>query len=111
MAITLFLVAYVALDMVHPVPLIVTGIYLAVSAITFATYAYDKHQARTGGWRVSEATLLLQGLLGGWPGAIIAQLVFNHKTIKSSFRAAFWASVVVNVLVFAAMTIAVEWGS
>jgi uncharacterized membrane protein YsdA (DUF1294 family)/cold shock CspA family protein len=109
-ALALFLVAFVVIGVIRPFPLIVAGIYLVAGAITFATYAYDKRQARSGGWRVPEATLLLQGLLGGWPGAIIAQLAFHHKTIKSSFRVAFWATVVVNVVVFVALTIAVAWG-
>ena len=26
------------------------------------------------------------GVMGGWPGAILGQQVFRHKTIKLSFR-------------------------
>lgn len=49
---------------------------------------------------MSESTLLLLGLVGGWPGAIVAQQTLRHKTIKLSFRVSFWLSVVVNIGVF-----------
>ncbi len=50
-----------------------------------------------------ETTLLLLGLIGGWPGAIVGQVVFRHKTTKESFGNAFWVTVVINVLVFGAV--------
>ena len=43
------------------------------------------------------------GLLGGWPGAIVAQQMLRQKTTKVSFRIAFWVTVVVNVGVFIAV--------
>jgi len=43
-----------------------------------------------------ESTLLLVGLLGGWPGALVAQGMFHHKSSKISFQAAFWFSVIAN---------------
>jgi uncharacterized membrane protein YsdA (DUF1294 family) len=42
-------------------------------------------QARRGGWRVSEFTLLLTSLLGGSPGAFFASRYFRHKRRKQSF--------------------------
>ena len=36
-------------------------------------------------------------LLGGWPGALLAQQQFHHKTIKQSFQQAFWITVVANL--------------
>jgi uncharacterized membrane protein YsdA (DUF1294 family) len=53
---------------------------------------------------VSENALLWTGLLGGWPGAIVAQQLLRHKTQKASFRSAFWMSVVANVVVFVLVT-------
>ena len=44
----------------------------------------------------------MTGFVGGWPGALVAQQLFRHKTRKRSFRRAFWITVVVNVLVLAA---------
>jgi uncharacterized membrane protein YsdA (DUF1294 family) len=40
-------------------------------------------------------------LFGGWPGALIAQQQFRHKTVKASFQSVFWVTVFVNVAVAA----------
>jgi hypothetical protein len=39
----------------------------------------------------------LVSLLGGWPGALVAQKVFRHKTQKVAFQRVFWVAVVVNL--------------
>jgi uncharacterized membrane protein YsdA (DUF1294 family) len=64
-----------------------------ISSITFLTYGYDKTQARNLEWRVSEYTLHLLGLLGGWPGALLGMHYFQHKTRKTSFLIPFWGIV------------------
>jgi uncharacterized membrane protein YsdA (DUF1294 family)/cold shock CspA family protein len=71
--------------------------YLGMSMVTFVAYGIDKRSARTGGWRTPEARLHLFGLLGGWPGAIPAQLLFRHKTRKPSFQFVFWMIVAVHI--------------
>lgn len=81
-------------------PLSVAGLYIALSILAFAMYAADKRAAQKGRWRTPESTLLLIGLIGGWPGAIVAQQLLRHKTKKLSFRTKFWVSVIVNVVVF-----------
>ena len=75
--------------------------YLGMSLITFLAYAADKAAARAGRWRTAEGTLLLLGLAGGWPGALIAQQNLRHKSKKGSFRAALWLTVIVNCAAFA----------
>ena len=112
--ILLFVAGYLVVNALWPIPLWVAGIYLAVSIICFLFYAVDKSAATKGHWRVSETTLLLWGVVGGWPGAIVAQQTLRHKTQKVSFRSAFWGSVIVNLIVFAvfatpAFTLFVEW--
>jgi uncharacterized membrane protein YsdA (DUF1294 family) len=47
-------------------------------------------------WRTKESTLHLFGLIGGWPGALLAQKVFRHKSRKREFQTVFWATVVLN---------------
>lgn len=104
LAIPGLVIAYVLVDATWPVPLWVPALYLSASGICFLTYAADKAAAVSGGWRISERTLLLLGLVGGWPGGIIAQQVLRHKTRKANFRSAFWSSVLVNVLGFTLFT-------
>ena len=38
---------------------------LAINAVTFIVYGIDKYKAKKAKWRISEATLLLLGVLGG----------------------------------------------
>src|SRR3546814_18934317 len=64
-------------------------------------YWLDKEAAQGGAQRIPESTLHLVDLLGGWPGALIAQQQFRHKTVKRSFQFAFWCSVLANVAIMA----------
>ncbi|MDF0514102.1 DUF1294 domain-containing protein [Agromyces sp. H3Y2-19a] len=77
--------------------------YGAVSLVAFAAYGLDKLAARRGSQRVPERTLHLLDVVGGWPGAIVAQQRLRHKTRKRSFRRVFWVGVVVNVLALGAL--------
>ncbi|MOA42630.1 hypothetical protein D3C78_1646950 [compost metagenome] len=47
-------------------------------------------------WRTPERTLHWLALLGGWPGAMLAQYWFRHKSTKPAFRRWFWATVLGN---------------
>jgi len=71
--------------------------FLLITVITFLLYAYDKSAARKHRWRISENTLHLFALAGGWVGALIAQQFLRHKTVKQPFRFVFWCTVVINV--------------
>ena len=66
-----------------------------------AAYGLDKRAARRNGQRTSEGALLSLGVLCGWPGALVAQQVFRHKTRKRTFRRAFWRTIVLNVILLA----------
>ena len=74
--------------------------YLVVSTASYVAYALDKLAAKKGGWRTSESTLHLFSLVGGWPGALIAQNGLRHKTRKQPFRMVFWATVALNCAAF-----------
>jgi uncharacterized membrane protein YsdA (DUF1294 family)/cold shock CspA family protein len=100
LAIPAFLGVAILVGVLWQPPLWVLWLYLGMSAICFAAYGIDKRAAVARTWRIPESSLLLAGMLGGWPGAIVGQQVFRHKTKKSAFRAAFWTSVVLNVIVF-----------
>ncbi|MBE0616047.1 MAG: cold shock and DUF1294 domain-containing protein [Burkholderiales bacterium] len=103
-AIPAFLFVYIPVAIVWRVPNWVPALYLAASVVCFVVYVFDKSAAVAGRWRVSESTLIFLGLVGGWPGAIVAQQVLRHKSNKAAFRAAFWGSVVLNVLAFIALS-------
>ena len=68
------------------------------SLISFVLYGWDKRQAKVRGWRVPEKNFHTLSVLGGWPGALLGQQVFRHKTQKGSFRIKFWACVFVHVV-------------
>ena len=96
------LVAFVLLH--WAAPLIILAIYVAVSLLTFLAYRADKRAAELGTWRTPEASLLLLGVVGGWPGAIVAMRMFHHKTKKLRFRVLFWISVAMNVIALVVVT-------
>ncbi|EWG97879.1 DUF1294 domain-containing protein [Halomonas sp. BC04] len=94
-----FFALLVALSILGDVPLQLLAAYVLLSVISFAMYGLDKAAAGKGRRRISEATLLFAGLIGGWPGALVAQQAFRHKTRKQPFQAIFWCGVVVNCAV------------
>lgn len=71
--------------------------YALASLACFGAYAVDKSAARSRSRRTPERTLLLLGLVGGWPGALLAQRMLRHKTAKTSFQVKFWLTVAANV--------------
>lgn len=79
------------------------GVYTAMSLATFITYALDKRAALRGGWRVAENTLHGLSLACGWPGALLAQRLLRHKSVKPAFRRVYWATVALNIAGFVAL--------
>ncbi|MGH7202171.1 MAG: DUF1294 domain-containing protein [Planctomycetaceae bacterium] len=84
-------------------PGIVTVVYLWLtvlcSAVAFVLYGLDKRQAESDSRRISEGTLHLIALLGGWPGAFFGQQVFRHKTQKLSFLVKYWLIVALHLII------------
>lgn len=95
-----FLFIVMAVHSVKPVSPHWIVIYAVSSIACFAGYAFDKRAANQKKWRVSETILLMIGLVGGWPGGILAQEIYRHKTQKVSFRTLFWMSVAINMAAF-----------
>lgn len=73
-----------------------SAIYLLMSLLAFWLYWRDKRQARSNGWRTPEKILHGIELLGGWPGALVAQQALRHKTRKLSFQLVFWLIVLLH---------------
>jgi uncharacterized membrane protein YsdA (DUF1294 family) len=82
-------------------PLVVFGTYFALSTITFISYGLDKMAARNKRTRTKESRLHLLAIVGGWPGALLAQKILRHKSSKERFRTVFWMTVFSNCLLLA----------
>ena len=59
--------------------------YWILSLLTMILYGTDKAHAATHRWRVPEIYLHILEVLGGWPGGLMAQNDFRHKTRKSLY--------------------------
>ena len=79
------------------------SLYLALSLITFAVYAWDKRAARLRQRRVRERTLHLLALAGGWPGAWLARQWLRHKSAKPSFAVCLFLSALIHLLLLATL--------
>ena len=75
-------------------PLLVMASGFGISLVAFIAQWIDKRRAEAEHWRVPEKVLHLLELLGGWPGAFLAQRIFRHKTAKLSYQFVFWLIVV-----------------
>ncbi|MCF5934935.1 DUF1294 domain-containing protein, partial [Xanthomonas perforans] len=71
--------------------------YAAASLVTLLIYAMDKSAAQRNQWRIPESSLHLLALIGGWPGALLAQEIYRHKCSKAAFQLRFWLTVALNV--------------
>jgi len=60
------------------------AILVIVNIVSLALFGVDKLKSMSGGWRISEAILILVALFGPF-GACAAMLLFRHKTRKIKF--------------------------
>jgi uncharacterized membrane protein YsdA (DUF1294 family)/cold shock CspA family protein len=72
--------------------------YCIASIVTFAMYSSDKFAAEHRNSRTPESTLQCLSLLGGWPGALVAQNFLRHKSRKTRFLILFWLMVFGNLV-------------
>lgn len=77
--------------------IVLASLYGVLSLVTLLLYGWDKRAAIRGARRVRERTLHLGAVIGGWPGAWLAQRWFRHKSQKAMFQRMFWLTVLVNV--------------
>jgi len=91
-----FLVFVVGMVAAGKIPFVVLIAYLIGSCVAYLAYLFDKAASLNGRRRTPESTLHLFSLLGGWPGAMLAQRTLRHKTQKQSFQVLYWATVVLN---------------
>lgn len=91
------LIAAAGAAAVGVMPVFLAGIYVVLSGVSYLMYRSDKTAAGRDESRTPESALHWADLLGGWPGALIAQQQFRHKTIKKSFQFVFWMTVAFNL--------------
>src|SRR6185295_7535359 len=94
-----FLIGLAALVAIGWLELSWLALYYGASIYTYRCYSRDKTAAEKARRRTPERTLHLLSLVGGWPGALIAQVRLRHKTRKISFLIEFWLTVIVNCVV------------
>ncbi|MFN3192602.1 MAG: DUF1294 domain-containing protein [Aureliella sp.] len=77
---------------------------LLMSPVSIAFFWWDKRTARANAdsdqqtSRIPEKTLHCLSLAGGWPGAVIGQQYFRHKSKKTSFRVVLALIAAIHVL-------------
>ncbi|MCF6244672.1 MAG: DUF1294 domain-containing protein [Sulfurovum sp.] len=99
----LFTLALLALVWTKLLPSAVLVYYVILGLITFFMYKKDKNASLSNSWRVSEKTLHLLSLLGGWIGAVIAQKYIRHKTQKRVFKIIFFITIFINLTLLAVL--------
>lgn len=72
------------------------AIYSVGSVISYLMYRSDKGSAIASRQRIPEKRLHLSEVLGGWPGALVAQQVLRHKTRKLSYQLVFWLIILLH---------------
>ena len=92
----LFLAVVAASALESYLPMLILYAYLGLSVVLFLRYWRDKSAARKDRRRTPELSLHLNALIGGWPGALIAQQTLRHKSQKVSFRVTLWITVLLN---------------
>ncbi|HCM2153330.1 TPA: cold shock and DUF1294 domain-containing protein [Vibrio parahaemolyticus] len=95
-----FLVAASASVIVFKGQLLLIPVYLILSVFTYLMFAWDKQAAQNGRWRTPENTLHFLSLIGGWPGALLAQFQLRHKSKKQPFKFMLWVTIALNVSCF-----------
>ncbi len=71
-----------------------------MSLFCFAAYGFDKRKAVKNKWRIPELKLHFFEFFGGWPGGLMGQQKFRHKTQKRSYQFVFWFIVLIHIIVW-----------
>ena len=92
-----FLLASVIGTSFGTIPAVIPIGYALLSCVSYIMYTVDKAAAGKDMQRIPESNLHFVDLVGGWPGALIAQQQSRHKTVKASFQSIFWFTVLANI--------------
>ncbi|MDP9312265.1 MAG: DUF1294 domain-containing protein [Chloroflexota bacterium] len=87
-------------------PLLLTVI-VGLNLITWRVYRWDKAQARNGGRRVPERTLLTLAACGGIMGAFVA--IYAHRQRHKAQKASFLFPLYAIAFAYLGVTVFVLW--
>lgn len=79
---------------------IIIFFFFIFNILTFSLYGLDKRKAIKGQWRISEQTLLIVALFGGSIGALLAMIVFHHKTKHWKFVLLIPLFLIIHIFLF-----------
>ena len=77
-------------------PMVAAVYALLLNSVTYLVYASDKKRAQQGAWRIPEIFLHFLEVMGGWPGAFVAQRRLRHKCRKLGYQVTFWLVVALH---------------
>ena len=80
---------------------------IGLSSVSYLLFKTDKRRSQANDWRIPERRLHLVELLGGWPGALLAQRRLRHKSSKFRYQFTFW--LIVGAYQFAAFDSIQHW--
>ncbi len=83
------------------------GWVILASLISYGLYSLDKKSAQRGDWRIPERFLHFWELVGGWPGAFLAQRHLRHKSAKISYLFTFW--LIIGIHHYLAIDAQLDW--
>jgi len=92
-----FLIAVGVAGQKHAIPEVCLPWVLVASGVAVFANARDKRSAQRGGRRTPESVLHGLEILGGWPGALVAQTLLRHKTRKVAYQVVLWGIVALHV--------------
>lgn len=93
----IFLLLLVFLNLSGGFSIVIFWLYFSMSIITFCFYALDKLASIKSKSRIQERTLFLLILACGWPGALLAQQLIRHKSVKIRFIRFSWYFIFINL--------------
>ncbi|NJD08083.1 MAG: DUF1294 domain-containing protein [Methylococcaceae bacterium] len=82
----------------NPMPL---AAYVFMTPLTIMYYAEDKRRALQHLWRIPNVYMHCFEILGGWPGALLAQNAYRHKLKRGTYQNGFWAIVALHGIAWA----------
>ena len=100
-AVLLVLIFFSSAVDLHWTTVVYLGSTVLFSVFAFCAMGLDKSKAGRGKRRIAELTLHMFELLGGWPGSLLGQRTFHHKTRKITYQVVFWGIVCVHLVLIA----------